>query len=203
MVVRFDASKPFKKCDYDTDLHTVKCCLCGEQSDTRIFYDALQNGNCVCKNCEGYLKGLFKDYLLAISESNKTKLNEKLQEFCEETLEQFEYRQYNGYTCCREVEIVDNFEDTYSLEEIQQFNIVGSLRYLACYNQMITYMESHYSEKPYVIRFFKTDDFYDEYGENKKDDSAICGIAKVYNNGTTVIFGDSDLLLEKSKYDLV
>lgn len=202
MVVKFDANKPFKLIESESDIRVAKCFLCGRQADSRIYYDCLDNGNCICFKCENDLKGIFKDYLLATSNFNESTLVEMLDKFNKETLQQLKrHSEFKGYKYCREVDIVDYFDDTYFLEEIQQSNIFYSWKYEYCYNQMIKYMEETYNEKPFVVKFFKTPDYYDEEGEYLRESDAICGIAKINNNGTTVIFGDSKIVLERSKYN--
>lgn len=201
MIVKFDTSKPFKLLNIEEEFHNAKCFICGKNSESRIFYDIGNDSNCVCCDCESLLEGMFKDYLIAESNFDKSQLVKKLDVFREKTFAQLErLSNCKGFSYYSQIEIVDYFDNTYSLEDIQQNNIADSLRYNYCYNQMIRQMQETYGETPFVVRFFYAPDFYDELGEYERESDTICGIAKIYNNGTTVIFGDKKIVLERSKY---
>ena len=202
MVVKFNGNKPFKMEEHQSNKLTTKCFLCGQQAKSRIFYDGFENGNCICCNCEDQLKGMFKDYLLAESNFNKTALEELVEGLRNETITQLDSQIHKeGYKYAQEVSIVDDFYDTLTLQEVQQNNIFYSIKYQFCYDKMINYMKNKYNEDPYIVRFFETTDYYDPEGLYRRDTNAICGIAKIYNNGTTVIFGDLKVVLDRSKYN--
>ncbi len=201
MIVKFDASKPFKWSDIDSEGSIAKCFFCGKNANSQIFYYGYDNGNCICLECKEAIKGIFKDYLLIKANFDESRLSEILENFRDETIAQLKsHSAFRGFKYCREVEIVDDFEDTYTLEEIQQSNVFYSLKYSYCYNQMIRYMEKTFHEAPIIVRFFTTPDYYDESEEYPTGSDTVCGIAKIYNNGTTVIFGDMEIVLKNSKY---
>lgn len=117
MVVKFNGNKPFKMEEHQSNKLTTKCFLCGQQAKSRIFYDGFENGNCICCNCEDQLKGMFKDYLLAESNFNKTALEELVEGLRNETITQLDSQIHKeGYKYAQEVSIVDDFDDTLTLD---------------------------------------------------------------------------------------
>ena len=72
---------------------------------------------------------MFKDYLLAESNFNKTALEELVEGLRNETITQLDSQIHKeGYKYAQEVSIVDDFDDTLTLQEVQQNNIFYSIK---------------------------------------------------------------------------
>lgn len=174
-----------------------KCLICGEKKEYRIFYQ-LQNGKYyVCKDCENTIQGLFIDIILERSIEQGTSIDKVINDFSVKVHNLIETREkHKMYKYYIDGGILDDFDLYYSLEEICDKYPKRKNEFIIKEGQINRIMQKEVGEKPHTIKFFALPNFNDCSMD-------IYAVAKIWNNGTTFMFGDNSVILDAfgSTYD--